>query len=63
MSYEIVFTRRAARDLEEAAAWYEKQKDLLSWELRENVITRRTNQSSEGEQKRPETVFVYTIHT
>ena len=37
MSYSIVFTSFADRDLEEAAKWYESKRALLGWEFRNEV--------------------------
>ena len=37
MNYNIVFTTQAEIDLKEAINWYEKKRDLLSWEYREDI--------------------------
>lgn len=37
MNYDIVFTRAADNDLEDAFKWYESQKPLLGWEFREKL--------------------------
>jgi len=37
MNYEIVFTRSADSDLEDAFKWYESMKPLLGWEFREKL--------------------------
>jgi hypothetical protein len=37
MSYNVVFTTQADIDLHQAISWYEKQRDLLGWEYREDI--------------------------
>jgi hypothetical protein len=37
MSYKVIFSRFADKDLEDATQWYESQKHLLGWEFRDDV--------------------------
>ena len=37
MSYNVVFTSQADRDLQDAIDWYESKKTFLGWDFREDV--------------------------